>query len=48
MLFCGGPCTVGPGIVVGTELKEMLRSHNDLEKDHAKHFKKAVKASVLL
>ena len=43
MLFAAGPCTVGPGTVVGTELKEMLRSHNDLEKDHAKHFKKAVK-----
>lgn len=41
MLFAAGPCTVGPGTIVGTELKEMLRSHNDLEKDHARHFKRA-------
>ncbi|KAI3636334.1 hypothetical protein MIR68_005686 [Amoeboaphelidium protococcarum] len=43
MLFAGGPCTVGSGQVVGVELKEMMRSHNDLEKDHAKHVKKATK-----
>ena len=43
MLFSGGPATVGAGTVVGVELKEMIRSHNDLEKDHAKHFKRAVK-----
>ncbi|KAJ3340011.1 GTPase-activating protein S23 [Gonapodya sp. JEL0774] len=43
MLFTGGPCTSGPGQVVGPELKEAIRSHNDLEKDTAKHFKKAVK-----
>lgn len=43
MLFCGGPATVGPGTVVGVELKEMMRSHNDFEKETAKHFTKAVK-----
>jgi protein transport protein SEC23 len=26
MLFTGGPCTEGPGIVVGPELREPLRS----------------------
>ena len=43
MLFAGGPCTVGPGTVVGVELKEVMRSHNDLDKDHAKYYKKATK-----
>lgn len=43
MLFCGGPCTQGPGMVVGHELKEAMRSHHDIEKDHAKHMKKAAK-----
>jgi protein transport protein SEC23 len=43
MLFSGGPCTVGPGLVVGVELKEMMRSHSDLEKDHAKHYKRSTK-----
>jgi protein transport protein SEC23 len=43
MLFTGGPCTSGPGQVVGDELKEPIRSHTDLHKDHAKHVKKATK-----
>jgi protein transport protein SEC23 len=43
MLFSGGPCTVGPGLVVGVELKEMIRSHSDFHKDRAQHFKKARK-----
>lgn len=43
MLFAGGPCTVGPGAVVGVELKEMMRSHNDLEKENAKYYKKSTK-----
>ncbi|KAI9139434.1 protein transporter SEC23 [Paraphysoderma sedebokerense] len=43
MLFCGGPATDGPGMVVTTELKEPIRSHHDIEKDTAKHHKKASK-----
>ncbi|KAI8998101.1 hypothetical protein BC832DRAFT_566185 [Gaertneriomyces semiglobifer] len=43
MLFAGGPPTEGPGLVVGPELREPIRSHNDLEKDVAKHAKKAIK-----
>jgi protein transport protein SEC23 len=43
MLFAGGACTQGPGLVVGPELKEPIRSHNDIEKDVTKHVKKAVK-----
>jgi len=43
MLFVGGPCTQGPGMVVGDELKYPIRSHNDIEKDNAKYIKKALK-----
>ncbi|ODQ64249.1 protein transport protein SEC23 [Nadsonia fulvescens var. elongata DSM 6958] len=43
MLFAGGPPTEGPGMVVGPELKESLRSHHDIDKDTAKHFKKSLK-----
>ncbi|GFX61033.1 protein transport protein Sec23A [Trichonephila clavipes] len=43
MLFVGGPCTQGPGAVVGDELKSTIRSHHDIEKDNAKHMKKAIK-----
>jgi len=43
MCFMGGPCTQGPGMVIGDELSEMLRAHHDLIKDKARHFKKAQK-----
>ena len=43
MLFAGGPPSQGPGEVVGPELKDPIRSHNDLEKDTAKYYKKASK-----
>lgn len=43
MMFIGGACTQGPGIVVGEELKDPIRSHHDLEKDTCKFFKKACK-----
>lgn len=42
-LFAAGACTFGPGQIVGTELKEPLRSHSDIEKGTAKHFKEADK-----
>lgn len=47
MLFVGGPCTQGPGGVVGDELKSTIRSHHDIEKDNAKYMKKAVKVRKL-
>jgi len=34
VLLTGGPCTVGPGIVVGQQLSETIRSHLDLQKEH--------------
>ena len=47
MLFAGGPATEGPGLVVGNELKEPIRSHHDIDKDTAKHFKRASKVCIL-
>lgn len=43
MLFVGGPATEGPGMVVSNELKEPIRSHHDIDRDGAKHFKRATK-----
>jgi protein transport protein SEC23 len=43
ILFTGGPCTFGPGQVVGTSLDEAMRHHGDMEKGNAKHVQKAVK-----
>ncbi|KAG1662005.1 hypothetical protein FOA52_012176 [Chlamydomonas sp. UWO 241] len=39
----GGPCTVGPGKVVGCEHTEEIRSHKDVQKDVAPHFRKSRK-----
>ena len=43
--FIGGPCTHGPGQVVGIKLEEMIRSWIDINKDNemCKHIKKASK-----
>ncbi|KAI7411882.1 Protein transport protein [Hortaea werneckii] len=43
MLFTGGPATEGPGMVVGPELKEQMRSHHDIDRDNIKYYKKALK-----
>jgi protein transport protein SEC23 len=43
MLFVGGPCTEGAGKVINRELSEEIRSHKDLAKDGAPHFRKAKK-----
>jgi len=43
MLFVGGACTQGPGMVVDDELKHPIRSHHDIEKDACKYMKKAMK-----
>lgn len=42
VLFTGGPCTVGPGRVVGRPRTEALRSHKDFDKDTAQHWGPAV------
>ena len=43
MLFTGGACTSGPGMVVDCPLKEPLRSHHMIEKGTAKYYKSACK-----
>lgn len=48
MLFAGGPSTEGPGLVVGPELREPIRSHHDIERDNIKYYKKAVKVRVFI
>jgi protein transport protein SEC23 len=45
MLFSGGPATEGPGMVVGPELREPIRSHHDIDRDNIKYYKKALKVS---
>ena len=46
MLFAGGPATEGPGMVVSNELKEPIRSHHDIDRDAAKHYKRAIKVRL--
>ena len=45
MMFCGGPCTQGPGIVIGQERKDTIRTHHDIEKENAsaQYIKKSTK-----
>eukprot|EP00879_Flechtneria_rotunda_P000388 GHRR01000481.1.p1 GENE.GHRR01000481.1~~GHRR01000481.1.p1 ORF type:complete len:762 (+),score=240.68 GHRR01000481.1:2399-4684(+) len=43
MLFTGGACTEGAGKVINRDLTEEIRSHKDLAKDAASHFRKAKK-----
>lgn len=43
MFFGAGPPTEGPGMIVSPELREAIRSHHDIDRDTAKHYKKAVK-----
>lgn len=43
MLFVGGACNHGPGMVVGEELKNPIRSWNTIKEDNAKYMKKAYK-----
>ncbi|KAF4755614.1 Protein transport protein Sec23A, partial [Perkinsus olseni] len=45
MLFTGGPCTIGPGMVVGTDMSEPIRSHVDLQREekNARYTKPAMK-----
>ncbi len=46
MLFAGGPATEGPGLVVGPELREPIRSHHDIDRDNIKYYKKALKVHL--
>lgn len=48
MLFAGGPATEGPGLVVGPELREPIRSHHDIDRDNIKYYKKALKVCLFI
>ncbi|XP_031487481.1 protein transport protein SEC23 [Nymphaea colorata] len=41
MVFLSGPTTLGPGMVVGANLGQSIRTHRDLLKDRAPHYKKS-------
>lgn len=43
MMFIGGPCTSGPGLIVETDLSETIRAHIDIEREKAPHIKEAQK-----
>jgi len=43
MMFVGGPPTIGPGQVVSTDLKDHIRSHDDLLKGSAPLYNAAIK-----
>jgi protein transport protein SEC23 len=43
LLFVGGACSQGPGMVVDDDLRHPIRSHHDIDKDNAKFMKKAIK-----
>ncbi|PAV65308.1 hypothetical protein WR25_13039 [Diploscapter pachys] len=43
MAFVGGACTHGPGMVVGEELKNPIRSWHTIKEDNANYMKKATK-----
>ena len=38
----------GPGMVINNELKNVMRSHHDLEKDNTPYLKKATRVNLLL
>jgi protein transport protein SEC23 len=48
MLFTGGPATEGPGMVVGPDLRDTMRSHHDIDRDNIKYYKKAHKVIATL
>jgi len=43
MLFTGGPCSMGPGMVVDDDLKQPIRSHHDISRGNADFMEKAAK-----
>ncbi|ODV58110.1 vWA-like protein, partial [Ascoidea rubescens DSM 1968] len=38
ILLSAGPCTQGPGLIVSNDLKENIRTHNDIQKNNTKYF----------
>jgi protein transport protein SEC23 len=38
LLFTAGPCTSGPGAIVGEDFSEAIRTHHDMAKGRARHY----------
>lgn len=47
LTFLGGPGTQGPGMVVDEDLKNVIRSHHDIDRDNCPHMRKAIKVGPL-
>ncbi|KAL6954204.1 Protein transport protein S23 G [Sarracenia purpurea var. burkii] len=43
MVFTSGPATIGPGMIVESDLGNAIRTHRDLSSGHAAHYKKSSK-----
>ncbi|VDL19147.1 unnamed protein product [Hymenolepis diminuta] len=43
LTFLGGPGTQGPGTIIDDDLKNIIRSHHDVEKDNCPYMRKAIK-----
>ncbi|KAL5105138.1 Protein transport protein Sec23A [Taenia crassiceps] len=43
LIFLGGPATQGPGMIIDDDLKNIIRSHHDVEKDNCPYMRKAIK-----
>jgi protein transport protein SEC23 len=43
ILFTGGPCTQGPGLIVGPDLTEPIRGYHEINKEMAVHVHSATK-----
>ena len=41
MLFTGGPCTHGPGMIIDDDQRHTIRSHHTIEKDDCPYMRKA-------
>ena len=45
LTFLGGPGTQGPGMIIDDDIKNIIRSHHDVEKDNCPYMRKAIKVS---
>ncbi|EUB61253.1 Protein transport protein Sec23A [Echinococcus granulosus] len=43
LFFLGGPATQGPGMIIDDDLKNIIRSHHDVEKDNCPYMRKAIR-----
>ncbi|GJP32016.1 hypothetical protein CLOM_g16562 [Closterium sp. NIES-68] len=43
VVLLGGPCTVGPGMVVGSDMADCLRTHSDILLDNTTYYHRATR-----